>query len=59
MGGCKEDPGMGLLEDSSRSSTLPTIYELLSFDFAKFGSGENVGISKTEAKPTKLTPASY
>ena len=34
---------------------LQTIYELLSFDFAKFWSEENVGISKTEAKPTKLT----
>ena len=34
---------------------LQTIYKLLSFDFAKFWSGENVGISKTKAKPTKLT----
>ena len=34
---------------------LQTIYELLSFNFAQFWSEENVGISKTEAKPTKLT----
>ena len=34
---------------------LQTIYKSLSFDFAKFWSGENIGISKTEAKPTKLT----
>ena len=31
------------------------IYESLSFDFEKFWSGENVGILKTEAKPTKFT----
>ena len=34
---------------------LLTIFESLSFNFEKFWSGENVGISKTKAKPTKLT----
>ena len=37
------------------SSKKHSIYELLSFDFEKFWSGENISILKTEVKPTKLT----
>ena len=45
----------GVHPKSKKCSDLQTIFESLSFDFEKFWSGENVGILKTEAKPTKLT----
>ena len=45
----------GVHANERETFDLQTIYELLSFDFAKFWSEENVGISKTKAKPTKLT----
>ena len=49
----------GVHANEQETFNLQTIYESLSFDFAKFWSGENVGISKTEAKPTKLTCLLY
>ena len=45
----------GVHANEQETFDLQTIYESLSFNFAKFWSGENIGISKTEAKPTKLT----
>ena len=45
----------GVHANENETFDLQTIYESLSFDFAKFWSRENIGISKTEAKPTNLT----
>ena len=42
----------GVHANEQETFNLQTIYESLSFGFTKFWSGENVGISKTEAKPT-------
>ena len=44
----------GVHANEQETFNLQTIYES-SFDFAKFWSRENVGISKTKPKPTKLT----
>ena len=45
----------GVQANKQEMFDLQTIYESLTLDFEKFWSGENVGISKTKAKLTKLT----
>ena len=45
----------GVHSNEQETFDLQTIYESLPFNFAKFWSRENVGISKTEAKSTKFT----
>ena len=45
----------GVHANEQETFDLETIYKSLSLNFAKFWSGGNIGNSKTEAKPTKLT----
>ena len=45
----------GLHANEQETFDLQTIYKSLFFNFVKFWTEENVNISKTKAKPTKLT----